>query len=91
MAFSPDPHHIDYAYNVGFRHHSSSEAEPIRLAFPATTPLLADHPPHHDDRSVVLPGNSPNHGFRGQNVLFSDLPVEWFPTRRVKLDQQTSS
>jgi hypothetical protein len=81
----PDPHLIDYAYNVGHRHQSSGEAEPIKLAYPATTPLLADQPPHND-RSV-LPGNSPNHGFRGQNVLFTDLHVEWFPTRRVKLDR----
>ena len=81
----PDPHHIDYAYNVGYRHQASGEAQPVGLAHPAATPLLADQPSHDDRR--VLPGNSPNHGFRGQNVLFTDLHVEWFPTRRVKLDR----
>jgi hypothetical protein len=80
-----DPNHIDYAYNVGNREHGRSEAEPIRLGLTHTIPLLADQPPHQN--RVVLPGNSPNHGYRGQNVLFSDLHVEWFPTRRVKLDR----
>ncbi len=81
----PDPNHIDYAYNVGNRPHGQGEAEPIRLGLTHTIPLLADQPSH--DPHAVLPGNSPNHGFRGQNVLFSDLHVEWFPTRRVKLDR----
>ena len=80
-----DLRHIDYAYNVGYRHQTSGQAEPVKLALPAVLPLLADQPPH-DNRSI-LPGNSPNHGYRGQNVLFSDLHVEWFPTRRVKLDK----
>ena len=52
---------------------------------PAAIPLLADQPSHQD--GAILEGNSPNHGFRGQNVLFSDLHVEWFPTRRVQLDR----
>jgi hypothetical protein len=81
----PDPKQIDYAYNVGHRQHGQGEAEPIRLGLSNTLPLLADQPPH--ENLTVLPGNSPNHGFRGQNVLFSDLHVEWFPTRRVKLDR----
>ena len=81
----PDPNHIDYAYNVGYRSARLGEAEPIRLGLSAVLPLLADQPPH--ENLTVLPGNSPNHGFRGQNVLFSDLHVEWFPTRRVKLDR----
>ena len=55
------------------------------MGLSAATPLLADQPLH--DNQTVLPGNSPNHGYRGQNVLFSDLHVEWFPTRRVKLDR----
>jgi hypothetical protein len=80
-----DPSHIDYAYNVGNRAHVQGEAEPIRLGLSNTIPLLADEPPHENQE--ILPGNSPNHGYRGQNVLFSDLHVEWFPTRRVKLDR----
>ena len=80
-----DLKHIDYAYNVGFRPEAQSDPEPIMVVPAAVIPILADQPPH-DNRSV-LPGNSPNHGFRGQNVLFSDLHVEWFSSRRVKLDK----
>jgi hypothetical protein len=77
----PDPKHIDYAYNVGYRSDHSSEPEPARLTMAATIPLLADQPPHAD--GAVLEGNSPNHGSRGQNVLFSDLHIQWFATRRI--------
>ncbi len=80
-----DPRHVDYAYNVGHRPHDSASAEPVRLGLTSLMPLLADQPPHRD--RAVLPGNSPNHNYRGQNVLFSDLHVEFFPTRRVKLDR----
>lgn len=80
-----DPSHVDYAYNVGHRPHDSASAEPVRLGLTSLMPLLADQPPHRD--RAVLPGNSPNHNYRGQNVLFSDLHVEFFPTRRVKLDR----
>ncbi len=82
---SGDIGHIDYAYNVGYRQQASDRPEPVRLALPQVLPLLADQPPHDDH--AILPGNSPNHGFRGQNVLFSDLHVEWFPTRHVKGDR----
>ncbi len=84
----PEPatgRHIDYAYNPGYRHQPSDEPGPIRLTHPAVLPLLADQPAHDGQR--ILPGNSPNHGYRGQNVLFSDLHVEWFPTRQVRLDR----
>jgi hypothetical protein len=77
----PDPRHIDYAYNVGYCSNPSGQAEPAKLPLPGTIPLLADQPPH--DGGTILDGNSPNHGFRGQNVLFSDLHVQWFPTRRI--------
>jgi hypothetical protein len=81
---TPDPQHIDYAYNIGYRHQGTKEAEPARLV-PAAIPLLADQPSHADGQ--ILPGNSPNHGFRGQNVLFSDLHIEWFSSRHVKTDR----
>jgi hypothetical protein len=82
---TPNLEHIDYAYNVGYRHQGSDQAEPAKLPLPATIPLLADQP--HHDNGLILPGNSPNHGFRGQNVLFSDLHVEWFSSRQVKHDR----
>jgi len=81
----PQPQHIDYAYNVGYRFDPSGDPEPAKHGLPAAIPLLADQPSHTD--GTILDGNSPNHGFRGQNVLFSDLHVEWFSTRRVKLDR----
>jgi prepilin-type processing-associated H-X9-DG protein len=43
--------------------------------------LLADRPPEGGG-----PGNSPNHGGRGQNVLFVDGHVEWHPTRMLHGD-----
>jgi hypothetical protein len=80
-----DFQHIDYAYNVGYRPEPSADPEPVKLALPAVLPLLADQPPHAN--GSILPGNSPNHGFRGQNVLFSDLHVEWFSSRKVRFDR----
>jgi hypothetical protein len=77
----PEVHHIDYAYNVGYCSKASGEPEPARLSLPATIPLLADQPPHAN--GLILAGNSPNHGFRGQNVLFSDLHIQWFADRRI--------
>jgi hypothetical protein len=77
----PDPMHIDYAYNVGYFSHQSGQPEPAKLPLPGAIPLLADQPPHHE--GTILEGNSPNHGKRGQNVLFSDLHVQWFASRRI--------
>ncbi len=82
---TPDPKHIDYAYNVGYRSQGSKLPEPVRIPLPATIPLLADQPRHIN--GLILPGNSPNHGFRGQNVLFSDLHIGWFSSRQVNLDR----
>ncbi len=75
------PSHMDFAYNVGY-HDEAGKAEPITPWHPASVPLLADQPPH-DASHQILDGNSPNHGSRGQNVLFSDLHVRWHASRRV--------
>lgn len=72
----------DYAYNVGHYHRDSGRVVPVAAHVSARVPLLADQPPHEDFRTV-LPGNSPNHGGRGQNVLYSDLHVGWHNTRRL--------
>ena len=73
----------DYAYNVGYRRESGKPG-PIahHAALSSAVPLLADQPSHVADQRI-LPGNSPNHGGRGQNVLFSDLHVRWHNTRRL--------
>ena len=80
----PDPRLIDYAYNIGYKPQGAPGAEPAKPTLPATIPLLADQPLH--DGGLILPGNSPNHGFRGQNVIFSDLHIEWIASRRLKFD-----
>jgi prepilin-type processing-associated H-X9-DG protein len=77
----PDPRLMDYAYHVGFRH-PSGQTSPLEPRCPSTVPLLADNPPR-DASFHVLDGNSPNHNRRGQNVLFADLHVEFFRSRRI--------
>ncbi len=79
-----DPNHIDYAYHIGFRPDSSAKAKPVTPWLAGIIPLLADQPPHAPGHEgVVLAGNSPNHGRRGQNVLFSDFHVEFHPSRKI--------
>ncbi len=72
----------DYAYNVGHYNASAGRVVPVSAKFSGTVPLLSDQPPHENFRTVH-PGNSPNHGGRGQNVLYSDLHVGWHNTRRI--------
>ncbi|MFO0951793.1 MAG: hypothetical protein U0835_11720 [Isosphaeraceae bacterium] len=71
----------DYAYNISYRH-ASGQVEPLEIRHSGVVPLLADTPDHHQHR-WVRPGNSPNHGGAGQNVLFTDLHVGWFSGRRI--------
>ncbi len=72
----------DYAYNVGHYNAGAGKVLPVSARFSGTVPLLADQP-GHDNYRWVRPGNSPNHGGRGQNVLYSDLHVGWHNTRRI--------
>jgi hypothetical protein len=72
----------DYAYNVGHWHQAQGKVVAVNAVFSANVPLLADQPPHEEFRRI-RPGNSPNHGGRGQNVLYSDLHVGWHNTRRI--------
>jgi hypothetical protein len=71
----------DYAYHAGYRDGDGAHALSDRTS--AAVPLLADQPPHQADVRRILPGNSPNHGGRGQNVLFTDFHVGWHNSRRV--------
>jgi prepilin-type processing-associated H-X9-DG protein len=71
----------DYAYNVGYRHASSGPG-PLEVMHASQIPVLADQP-DHQDFLTIREGNSPNHGGRGQNVLFGDGSVRWFYTRLV--------
>jgi len=72
----------DYAYNVGYRHASSGPAGPLECAQSSQIPVIADQPDHQDFQRI-REGNSPNHGRRGQNVLFGDGSVHWFYSRNI--------
>jgi hypothetical protein len=72
---------LDYAYNVGYRHPSGHNG-PLEAVHSSRIPVLADQP-DHEDFLTIREGNSPNHGRRGQNVLFGDGSVLWFHSRRV--------
>lgn len=56
----------DYAYNIGYR--DRGKPCKLRIGLSGEIPLVADGP-RHDHRGHALPGNSPNHGGTGQNVL----------------------
>lgn len=71
----------DYAYNVGYRRGTGLPG-PVVPGASEAIPLLADQPAHEDTQRI-LEGNSPNHGGRGQNVLYTDLHVRWHNTRRL--------
>lgn len=71
----------DYAYNVGYQH-TPGRPGPVLAVHTSNVAILADEPPH-EDGTTVLEGNSPNHGGRGQNVLFADMHVRWHNTRRT--------
>ena len=70
----------DYAYNVGYRH-PTGRPVPYDLRHSASMPVLADSP-DHINFMTIREGNSPNHGRRGQNVLYGDNSVRWLGTRR---------
>lgn len=69
----------DYAYHLGYR---DQAGRPVALSnrLSARVPLLGDRP-EHDADGHILPGNSPNHGGVGQNVVFKDGHVGFLPTR----------
>lgn len=72
----------DYAYNVGYQNPATGRVQPIAALHSARVPLLADQPPHAN-LQTLRHGNSPNHGGRGQNVLYSDLHYGWHNTRQI--------
>jgi prepilin-type processing-associated H-X9-DG protein len=63
-----------YAYALGYRENDGIEMYPHSAG---TVPLMADAPP----ADVFTAGNSPNHGGRGQNILFTDGHAEFFTSR----------
>lgn len=73
----------EYAYHAGFRQAAERFGPvPAPQALSIALPILADQPPR-DNFHRVLPGNSPDHGGGGQNVLFSDYSVRWLRSREL--------
>jgi hypothetical protein len=71
----------DYAYHGGYRH-PSGRPGPVESRLPMAIPVVADAP-SHENYVRILDGNSPNHGRRGQNVLYSNGSVHFLRTRRA--------
>ncbi len=67
-----------YGYNPGYA--LGNQFFPIRRCMGGEMPVLADRPLREDDPGEAAGGpraNSPNHGGRGQNVLFSGGHVRY--------------
>ncbi len=70
-----------FAYNVGY-HRADMSAAPVSSTAGSLMPITADGPGRSSE-GRVLNGNSPNHGGRGQNVLYADGHLEWRRNRWV--------
>jgi hypothetical protein len=71
-----------FAYNVGYRDpRGNSVTSPGQLL--ARMPLASDGPPLNGQGRPSLEGNSPNHGGRGQGVLFYDGHYEFLRKRWI--------
>jgi prepilin-type processing-associated H-X9-DG protein len=71
-----------YAYTLGY--FDGAKLVGIKRSDDGRTPVMADCPP--GDAALFVGGNSPNHGSRGQNVLFLDGSVAFCAIRGVGLD-----
>jgi hypothetical protein len=67
-----------YAYSLGYRDENGYHAPQYQGA---SFPLVSDRPPRDQG-----PGNSPNHGGTGQNVLFQDGSVRFITNRSLNFD-----
>lgn len=70
-----------FAYNVGYRS-PNGQVAPVSDSLRSSVPVASDGPPWSDEEGV-LDGNSPNHGGRGQNVLFTDGHVSFRRNRWI--------
>lgn len=75
-----------YGYNLGYW--EGAEFRGLKDVDGGTV-LLADRPPRLEDGE--RPGNSPNHGRHGQNVLFADGHVSWLRDHHLGEDDLFTS
>ena len=80
---APCLHAVDYGYNLGTQ--DGGRYRPVPATAAGSVPLLSDQP-GFDGPQSIRPGNSPNHGGSGQNILFAGGHVRWSPTRRLGPD-----
>lgn len=74
-----------YAYSLGYVDDAGRHGPRLDRLLPLSfLPILADRPPDAVDQGD--PGNSPNHGGYGQNVLYMDGHSSFFTTRTVGLN-----
>lgn len=73
----------DYAFSLGYRKSPDDSPRPIPAVLTQRIPVISDIPAHDESTHTILEGNSPNHHFRGQNVLYTDGHVGWLHDRRV--------
>jgi prepilin-type processing-associated H-X9-DG protein len=74
-----------YAYSLGYREADGGPHYGLTRGMPGGLPIMADAPPSRSGNDVG-PGNSTNHGGKGQNVLFIDGHVEFKTTRTIGAD-----
>jgi prepilin-type processing-associated H-X9-DG protein len=74
-----------YAYSLGYRDTDRGNHLGLTRTMDGLLPIMADAPTCRSANDVS-PGNSPNHGGRGQNVLYIDGHVEFKETRQAGLD-----
>lgn len=76
-----------YAYSLGYWARRGSELTieqvNLKLSSPSMIPLLADRPARPKDPGYMPLANSPNHAYRGQNVLFLDGSVRFLRCRAL--------
>ena len=74
-----------YAYSLGYQEGGGAGLYGLTKSMDGRLPLMADAP-SCENGNAVLPGNSTNHGGRGQNVLFIGGNVEFRTTRTLPPD-----
>jgi hypothetical protein len=75
-----------YAYSLGYLEPGGLGLLGLTRTTDGNVPVMADAPPALDSGNDVGPGNSPNHGGKGQNVLHRDGSVRFWTRRTLGAD-----